>query len=408
MDIPLTDYTPWLEWIKTQEERMISLVTAWSQVSSHSFDPQGLKGMADCLRAELTPLTQDIQEFSLSPQTDFNEEGQIITRALGKAITFRKMLPHTPSVLLNGHLDTVHRKERNFQPVRLSPSLLQGPGVADLKGGLVVALIALEALERSPFGKSISWELFCNPDEEVGSTGSYPYLQECARQHDCAFVFEPAMPDGRFVSSRMGAASYCLLAKGRAAHVGRDFKQGINAILLLLPIIEKLTQLSDPEKGVILSIGVIRGGDSSSTVPEHALIRFTLRAQTDDQMQHMRAAIQECIHSFERPSFPFSLLELSYRPPKPLTAKQEHFFRSVASVAQALSIPMEGCHTGGVCDGNFFAAVGLPTLDTMGPIGGNLHTEQEYLNLESLVPRATLMACLLMQIASGRFSLGGV
>lgn len=405
MNAPLADYYPWLEWIKTQKERMIRLVIKWSEISSHSYDVNGLSAMMDALRLEMAPLSKEIQTFSLSPQSDFTEDGRMIQRALGSAISFRTKRLNTPSVLLNGHLDTVYRKDFFFPTVKLSPTLLQGPGVADLKGGLVVALIALEALERSPFARSLSWELFCNPDEEVGSTGSYPFMKACATQHDCAFIFEPALPDGRFVSSRNGSANYCILSKGCAAHAGRDFEKGYSAILPLLPLIEKLTQISNPKEGVILSIGIIQGGSAINSVPQNAMIRFTLRTKTEEQMKQAQAQIRASVDASKNAPFPFSLLELSSRPPKPLSVKQGHFFDSVAERATLLSIPMVGGHSGGVCDGNFFASFGLPTIDTMGPIGGHLHTEQEYLDLESLVPKATLMALILMQIASGEFSL---
>lgn len=402
MDTPLTPYLPYLEWIATQKERMIALVAKWSRISSHSYDVEGLAQMADALSTEVAPLAHTIETFTLEPQCDFDEEGRTLTRPLGKAISFKKSLPNTPSVLLNGHLDTVHHKSLDFPTTRLSPSILQGPGVADMKGGLVVALIALEALERSPFAGRLSWELFCNPDEEVGSTGSYPYLELCAKRHACAFVFEPTLPDGRFVSSRMGAAGYCVLAKGRSAHVGRDFKQGVSAISLLLPVIEQLNTWCKPDEGIILSVGVIRGGTSATTVPQHALIRFTLRVQTDEQLARQRSMIQDYVGSLKN----VSLLEVSHRAAKPLDAKQERFFNAIAHAGRLLSIPVEGAHTGGVCDGNIFAAAGLPTLDTMGPIGGKLHTPQEYLDLDSLVPKATLTALSLMQIASKEF--GGV
>ena len=377
--------------------------------------------MTNALRIEIAPLAREIETFSLAAQRDVSDDGHPIEQPLGQAISFRKIIkntpstPHTPSVLLSAHLDTVYRKDLDFPTVRLSQSLLQGPGVADIKGGLVVALIALEAFERSPFANALSWELLCNPDEEIGSTGSYPYLQQRAKHHDCAFVFEPALPDGRFVTSRMGSANYCLLSKGRAAHVGRDFHKGYNAILPLLSIAQKLSQLSSPETGIILSIGVIRGGERTNIVPDYAWVRFTVRAHTEELMERTRHAIETCVHSYNNAPydnsscnnspFPLSLLTLSYRPPKPFTEKQEHFFHSVAESAQLLDLPMEGCSTGGVCDGNFFAAFGLPTLDTMGPIGGHLHTQQEYLDLDSLVPKATLMALVLMRIASGQLTL---
>lgn len=405
MNISLADYSPWLEWITTQKERMISLVTTWSAISSHSYDPAGLAIMAGSLRAAFSPFAPTIETFSLDPQATYSDDGRIIYRPLGSAVSFRKHIANTPSVLLSGHFDTVHRKELSFPIVHLTSSLLQGPGLADMKGGLVVALIALEALERSPFADLISWELFCNPDEEIGSTGSYPYMQQRAKHHQCAFVFEPTLPDGRFVSSRMGSANYCLFSKGRAAHVGRDFQKGHNAILPLLPLIQQLTCLNNPEEGIILSIGMIQGGSSINTVPDQASIRFTLRTQTEEQMIRTKHAIQACVATSHDSPFPFSLLELSYRPPKPFNTQQEQLFRSVAHSAQLLSQSMEGCPSGGVCDGNFFAALGLPTLDTMGPIGGNLHTQKEYLDLDSLVPKATLMALLLMQIASGQLSL---
>lgn len=401
----LSSYQPYLDWIATQADRMVRLTTEWAEINSHSENVEGLGHMLQALKREFRKLPGTLQELPLPPKVSVDPQGRTYTTPLGQALSLTKRASGCPSILLSGHMDTVYPKSSSFQKCTLRAPLLNGPGVADLKGGLVVLLLALEALERSPFAPQIGWEILINPDEEIGSPGSSPLLAERARYHEIGLVFEPGLPDGAFVHCRKGSANYLLLAKGRSAHIGRDFQSGRNAILFLLPLLQELARLTDPEAGIFLNVGLISGGEALNRVPECALAHFAVRASTAKQMTQVEKNIQDLLERHRPEEGTLTLMKTSSRPPKPFDRASEQLFLEVRRSAELLGLSMDWRETGGVCDGNTLAAAGLPTIDTLGPIGGSLHTEEEYVLLDSLVPRAKLAALILMQISDGTFQL---
>lgn len=391
-----------LRWLAAQQERTVALTKRWAEVNSYS---ENLSGLAQ-ISQELQQAYQSsfagriaMREVTLEPQRRIDHRGNITLVPLGKALIIEKKGTNAKRrVLLSGHMDTVYPADGPFLTChQIDEQRLSGPGVADLKGGLVVMLLALEAFERSPWAAALDWTVILNPDEEIGSTGSAEILRAAAREHDVGLVFEPALPDGSFVSARKGSAVYHLVARGRAAHAGRDFHLGRNAIELLLPVMQQLAQITDLKQGITLNLGAIHAGGPVNIVPDLGILRFGLRATSAEAMAAAQEKVAKAAHGFE-------LLEIVSRPPKAFDAPTKSFYEEIKDkCAKPLGIDMTWQASGGVCDGNLLAAEGLPTIDTLGPIGGNLHTAQEYVQLDSLVPRAQLAAMILMRIADGTF-----
>lgn len=380
---------------------MTTLVQEWASINSHADNLLGLENQLSALLRAFAALPGEREIHDLPPAPIINDRGEPGIRRLGKALSIVKRGASDISVLLSGHMDTVFAVNSPFQSCRLlSSQRLQGPGVADMKAGLVILLIALEAFERSPNAHKLGWELLISPDEEIGSPGSGLLLQQAAKRHKIGLVFEPSFPDGAFVSARKGSATYTLVALGKAAHAGRNISEGKNAIVLLLPILQQLADLHDESRGLTVNIGHIQGGGPVNIVPDLAIARFGVRAATLEILTETQLRIREIAqgHSVQ-------LIENSYRPPKVLDPLTQQLFREIQRCANDLQIPMQWRETGGVCDGNILAAEGLPTLDTLGGIGGNLHTDSEYVQLDSLVPRAQLATSILMQVANGEFRL---
>lgn len=302
-----------------------------------------------------------------------------------------------PAFLLVGHLDTVHDPHGPFQRLEeVGGGRAVGPGAADMKGGLLVAVTALEVLAE--LGHAVRWTFVLNADEETGSFHSARLLDEQARRHDVGLVFEPALPGGALAIARMGAGQFRLDARGRAAHVGRDFAQGVSAVTALARSLVKVAELSDPAAGRIASVGPISGGDATNIVPDHAVawgnVRFGDPAAAERLGRDLAAL------ATPPTAMPSIAVEfLANRPAKPTTPAVEALAREAAAVSRALGRDLPFAATGGVCDGNILHQAGLPTLDNLGVRGGNLHRLDEFVELDSLVERTALVAILIRRLS---------
>ncbi len=270
----------------------------------------------------------------------------------------------------------------------------------DMKGGLVIALAALESLDD--VGISCSWSFLLNADEESGSYASDRTLRDQAAVHDVGLAFEPALPDGGLVIARPGSAQFMLEVRGKAAHVGRDFTSGISAVNTLAQRLLDIARLSKPERGLIVNVGPIDGGTASNIVPDRARawgnVRFPDQAAADRVFHELESLATPPTQS----SLPTVQLRTSLsRPPKPTTPQVERLARLARQAAEDLGQHLPFATTGGVCDGNNLQAAGLPTIDTLGVLGGAAHTPHEWIDLHSLVPRCQLIALLLARLALG-------
>lgn len=270
----------------------------------------------------------------------------------------------------------------------------------DMKGGIVLAIAALEALEE--VGIPCSWTFLLNADEETGSYCSDRALRAQAATHDVGLAFEPAMPDGGLVVARPGSGQFMLEVRGRAAHVGRDFANGISAVNALAERLLQIAAMPKPDQGLIVSVGPIDGGTAANIVPDRARawgnVRFPDQSAADRLLHELESLATPSTHSH----LPSARLRSSFsRPPKPLTPRVEQLAILARRTAQDLGQTLPFGTTGGVCDGNNLQAAGLPTIDTLGVKGGGAHTTDEWIDLSSLVERGQLVALLLARLAGG-------
>jgi glutamate carboxypeptidase len=313
-------------------------------------------------------------------------------------------MPPRP-VLLSGHLDTVHDPGGSFKElvIEAGGKRATGPGCVDMKGGLVIMLAALEALDEC--GVDVEWTVVLNSDEETGSYHSESALRRegmrVAAAGGAGLVFEPALPDGSLVIERLGSGQFMVEARGRAAHVGRDFEKGVSAVTALAGAIVAVGQLPDVSRGKIASIGPAEGGTATNVVPDRARCWGNVRYPTREIADELEAGLRRLETAGE--GLPRVSVETSFnRPAKPATLQVLRLAEVARGVAQELGQQMGFGKTGGVCDGNILQDAGLPTIDTLGARGGGLHTTEEWIELASLVERAQLAAVLIARIAEGR------
>jgi glutamate carboxypeptidase len=324
------------------------------------------------------------------------------------AICSRPIEGAGPKILIAGHLDTVHDPEDDFISLtHEADGISRGPGAADMKGGLLVALAALEALDAE--GIECHWSYLLNSDEETGTFCSERHLEDAARQHDVGLVIEPALPDGSLVVERMGSGQFMIEVDGLGAHVGREFERGISAVKTLAEVMTQVLDLADPANGKIVNIGPLKGGGATNAVPEHAACWGNMRFADPDSQAALaeqfdaieaRWATDELGRTLPDDHLPRVTIHRTFnRPAKPQTEGVTAIAMAARAVAEALGGEMPFGKTGGVCDANVLQSVGLPCVDTLGIRGGNLHRRDEYVEIESLWERAALFAILMKRIA---------
>lgn len=304
---------------------------------------------------------------------------------------------NTPSVLIAGHLDTVHDPEGPFQTLTLNPDgkTAIGPGCVDMKGGLVIAVAALEALQEA--GVDCSWSFFLNGDEETGTYHSQRALRDACPGHAFGIALEPALAGGELAIERVGSGQFLVEVHGKAAHVGRAFTEGISAVTKLGEALVAIGKMPDPSRGMIANVGPLVGGQAANAVPDFASgfgnVRFPDQAVAEE-LGAMLDALQT-----PGEGLPKVRVHRSFnRPAKPEIPPTRALAERARDVAEALGQKLPFAKTGGVCDGNIMQDAGLPTIDTLGVRGGGLHTPDEWIELDSLVERSQLLAVLVMRL----------
>lgn len=382
--------------------RMLAQVEAWCPVNSGSRNLAGLEATAALLAEAFAPLGE-VRFRDPAPADQMLPTGEVVPLVHGRNLHL-VVRPQAPTrVLLTGHYDTVFPADHQFQSLTWREAgILNGPGVADMKGGIAVMLAALTALEASPWAADLGYEVVLNADEEVSSLGSAPLLMECARRVDAGLTFEPALPDGTLAGARPGSGNFAIHIQGRSAHAGREPEKGRNAVVAAADLALRLAALVAPDLKV--NVAKIEGGGPNNVVPDTAVIRVNMRPATPAAearaLTDLDAAIAAIAAAHEVGAHRHGHFA---RPPKPLDANQLRLFELVKAVGADLGLPIGWRDAGGVCDGNNLAATGLAVVDTLGVRGGAIHSADEFLIVESLKERAELAALLLMRIAREGF-----
>lgn len=400
-------YLSYLDSIDPLKDEMTELLMQWVNIHSGSDHLEGLKLMRRALADAFNQLEGEMEEIPLPPRKLMNKRGLMIEEQLGKALKISKRPEAEIQILLGGHMDIAHSKKQHLKKCYLkSDDQLIGRGSVDMKGGLLIMLQALLCFEKSPFVNRIGWEILITPDEEIGSPGSQSLWNKAAKGKKLALIFEPSFPDGSLVSSRKGSANFTLSIIGKSAHAGRSFHDGENAILSACRFALAAESLNDLASDLTVNIGFLNGGGPVNVVPDSALLKFNIRCQTPQEMQLAQTKLKEIVKiENNRENIQASLFQDSLRPPKIFDKRTRTVFEALKRSAKHLGIKIDWHASGGVCDGNILANQGLITIDTMGAVGGGLHTEKEYIILSSITERSKLTARFLMQIAAGEIQI---
>ncbi len=377
-----------------------------SNLNSGSFNTAGVDACAARLRQLFAPLGADAESIAVAPYRYTDDRGEWRERPLGHALRLRKR-PEAPlRVFLCGHLDTVFGVEHPFQSAQLSgDDRMHGPGVADLKGGLLAMFLALSALEQSPQRERIGWEVLFNPDEEIGSQGSAPLLAEAAKRNHFGLVYEPAYADGGLASERKGSGNFDIVVRGRAAHAGRNPEDGRNAIAAAAALATELHGINGRREGLTLNVGYVHGGGPLNIVPERCVLKFNVRTSRHDDEAWLLDAVQKLIDIAAKPEgYALELRGGFTRPPKPVSAGTARLQQLLSSCGEGLGLQLQFRPTGGCCDGNNLAAQGLANVDNLGVVGGEIHSDREWMRVSSLAERGKLSAALLLKLASGELT----
>ncbi len=392
-----------LEALKGQEKVMIDTVMRWSAINSGSGNIKGLALMEQEIVHAFAPLKADISFIDLTPLERVGLDGNIEEIPVGRSILIRNNPGANRRILLTGHFDTVFPPDHAFQnPKWLEANILNGPGVADMKGGILVMLYALMAFEASDAAGSLGWEVLLSPDEETGSIGSAPILAERAQKAQIGLTFEPALADGTLAGARKGSGNYTVVVRGRSAHAGREFSKGRNAVVVLSEIIGALAALSGERPGLTVNPAVLSGGVAPNIVPDLAQCRFNVRLNKPADVAWFEAKIADIIAPWQnQEGIEVRLHGGINRPPKAITPAGQLLMDAIKECGALWGVDVNYVATGGCCEGNNLAAAGLPNVDTLGVRGGEIHSAQEFVCTDSFVERATLSATILYAYSKG-------
>ncbi len=381
---------------------MLDQVQAWSAINTGTGNLAGLAEQAAELADAFAALPGEVrlqEPAAVSAITSAGEEAPV---AYGKHLVLRVRPEAQRRFLLTGHMDTVFPASHPFQQQTwLDKQTLNGPGVADMKGGIAVILAALKAFESTEAAASVGYDVMINSDEETGSLSSAPLIAQLASGKAAALTYEPsALPDGTLAGARAGSGNWSLTLRGRSAHAGRNPDDGRNALVAAAALALGLKALH--RDGLSVNPARIDGGSANNVVPDLAILRFNIRPRHEHDVAEFLQNLNVLIRTIETEH------EVSVhmhggisRPPKPLDAKAEKLFTIVEECSTLLGQPISRKASGGVCDGNNIAACGVPVVDTMGVRGGAIHSPDEFLIVPSLAERAKLSALVLHRLATG-------
>ncbi len=360
-------------------------------VDCGSYTPDGVNEVADLCEARMREHGWSVERRVHTPEGDQPQLGDLVIGTLGGG--------GGPNVLLVGHMDTVFDEGTVAErPFRIEGDLARGPGVSDMKGGLLTGFHAVAALQDAGFDGFGRITYVCNPDEEIGSPMSGPVIRELAAVHDAAFVLEGARANGDIVSARKGITDYTIEFVGRAAHAGVEPEKGANAVLAAAKSTVAMQALNGRWPGVTVNVGVARGGTRTNVVAERCVLQVDLRSPELATLEQAEAEIDRiCAHHGVAGVTTRVDGNGWHRPME----KKEGGARLAAlaiDIASELGFVLRDAATGGASDANTTSAAGTPTIDGLGPIGGDDHAPAEWLDLTSVVPRVALLAGLISRV----------
>lgn len=377
-------------WLAEREPAMLALLAELVNIDSGSYDKPGV----DAVGARLV---QYFQSVGIAVRTEpVAERGDAMRMA---TVPDHAGLDHAGrNFLLMGHRDTVFLKgEASRRPFRMEGGRAYGPGVADMKGGLVMNAFVMAAFRQLAPG--IPLVALMTGDEEIGSLASRPFIEREARKARAVFNAEPGRVSGNVVTGRKGGLHFTFEVTGKAAHSGVNFTDGASAIGEMAHKIVALQGLTRVPEGITVNVGLAGGGQSHNTTAPHARGEIDTRYVTNDQRDHLVASVERIMAEVQVPGTRSRATLLSEFLPLVPTPASEAVTGAYLSVAAELGHPISGEFTGGCADSGFTASLGAPTLCGTGPVGGRAHTADEYIEVPSLLARAQILATTVLRMA---------
>jgi glutamate carboxypeptidase len=373
-------------------EEFVAALEAMVNVDCGSYTPAGVNVIADLCEQRFHAAGWEVERHRHQPGDD--NESQ-----LGDLLIGRLRGAGGPNVLLVGHMDTVFDEGTvGERPFRIDGDIARGPGVSDMKGGLLTGFFAIEALQEAGADGYGTITYVCNPDEEIGSPFSGPVIRDLAPQQDAALVLEGARENGDIVSARKGITEYRIVFRGRAAHAGVEPEKGRNAVLDAAHAIVVLQELNGRWPGVTVNVGVVRGGTRANVVAERCEVHVDLRSPELASLEAAEAEIERICAEHVVPDVTTEVLGRGWHRPMEKKEGTARLVEIAVSVAGELGFELRDAATGGASDANTTSAAGTPTIDGLGPIGGDDHAPAEWLDLTSVVPRIALLAGILSRV----------
>ncbi|BAK82489.1 acetylornithine deacetylase [Komagataeibacter medellinensis NBRC 3288] len=371
-----------------EEHTLLNEIRSWVEIESPTDCTAAVNHMMD--RAQATARTGGLQSRRYPGTHGYGDH--VLVHAPGDDLT-------RPGILVLSHLDTVHPPGTitHKLPFRVAGDLAYGPGIYDMKSGAVMALAALCSLVRRGQSMPLPVRQLFVSDEEIGSISSRPLIEELARGARYALVTEPARPGGEIVTGRKGTARFTMQVTGRPAHAGTHHAQGQSAIKELARQILDLEAMTDYAQDITINVGLIQGGTGANVVPETAVAEIDMRMP--DSATGLPTVNRILAAAPHNPETQVTITGGINRPGYSKDAAITALFSHAAQLAGRYGIELRDVSSGGGSDGNFTAAMGVPTLDGLGPIGAGAHTLHEHIRIPSLIPRTLLFRDLLATLA---------
>ena len=374
-------------------EEFVEDLRGMVNVDCGSFTPEGVNRIADLCQARFEAGGWKADRI---PHVPAGGEPQ-----LGDLVIGRLEGGGGPRVLMIGHTDTVFEPGAAAErPFRIEGDRATGPGVSDMKGGLLTGFFAVEVLREAGFDGFGSLTYICNPDEEIGSPFSRAHIRQAATDADAAFVLEGARENGDIVSARKGVSDFRIEILGRAAHAGVEPERGRSAILEAAHKVIALHELNGRWPGVTVNAGVIEGGTRPNVVAERCVLHVDVRSPHEETLAAAEAEVRRITDGITVTDVLVDVDDGGWHRPMEKSEAGARLVALAIEVAKDLGFELRDAATGGASDANTTSAAGVPTLDGLGPVGGDDHGPREWIDLTSVVPRISLLAGIVSRLGT--------
>lgn len=392
-----------LNHVAAQQDFMLERVLDWAQINTGSWNADGLKQLAPQIAEALKETGASVEVLDAPPIEKINAKGEIDAFHTGPVLRAVQRPDAPVQIVLTGHYDTVFPAHTFTDITDLGEGRLNGPGLADMKGGLTVMIEALKTFEAHGQTDRLGYTIILTPDEETGNFASDGFLREAAVKAHIGLTYEPAMEDGALAGARKGSGIWDIIFRGRSAHAGREPEKGRSAVWAACEMALKVEALMGVRDGVVFNVGSVDGGAAVNIVPDNAVLRVGSRAPDPEAAEWAENQIKSALdQTLKRDGITAHMHGGFYRPPKPRNAAQDRLIGELRETAKGIGLDLVFKDTGGVCEGNNVFAAGTPNIDTLGVRGGRIHSSDEFMVVSSLSERAGLSALILNRLADGR------